>query len=64
VAEELFDRFGQGVENIVLIPSHGGVFEVEVNDALVFSKKELRRHAEPGEVSTLVARLLGASAPT
>ncbi len=33
-----------------LIPSTGGVFDVWVNGELIFSKKEVGRHAEPGEV--------------
>jgi selT/selW/selH-like putative selenoprotein len=33
-----------------LIESSGGVFEVMVDGALIFSKKNLRRHAQPGEV--------------
>lgn len=37
-----------------MIPSSGGVFEVSVDGALVFSKKALRRHAEPGEVVKLI----------
>lgn len=32
------------------MPSSGGVFEVEVDGDLVFSKKASGRHAEPGEV--------------
>ena len=36
-----------------LIPSSGGVFEVEVNGELVFSKKALGRHAEPGRSGQL-----------
>ena len=35
---------------IRLIPSSGGLFEVTVDGRLLFSKKALRRHAEPGEV--------------
>ena len=37
-----------------LVPSSGGCFEVEVNGELVFSKKTLGRHAEPGEVREAV----------
>ncbi len=37
-----------------LIAGGGGVFEVEVDGDLVFSKKALDRHAEPGEVLALV----------
>jgi selenoprotein W-related protein len=33
-----------------LIPSSGGVFDVTVDGKLIFSKKAVRRHAEPGEV--------------
>jgi len=40
---------------IQLIQSGGGVFEVVVDGRLIFSKKALGRHAEPGEV----VRLLG-----
>jgi selenoprotein W-related protein len=40
---------------VSLVESSGGVFEVTVDDRLVFSKRSLGRHAEPGEV----VRLLG-----
>ena len=40
--------------DVRLIPSSGGVFEVKVDSELVFSKKALRRHAEPGEVVKLI----------
>jgi selenoprotein W-related protein len=40
--------------DVRLIPSSGGVFEVKVDNELVFSKKALRRHAEPGEVVKLI----------
>jgi selT/selW/selH-like putative selenoprotein len=33
-----------------LIPSSGGKFELTINDELVFSKKQLKRHAEPNEL--------------
>jgi selenoprotein W-related protein len=37
-----------------LVPSSGGVFEVNVDGNLVFSKKALRRHPQPGEVLQLL----------
>jgi hypothetical protein len=40
--------------DVRLIPSSGGVFEVKADSDLVFSKKALRRHAEPGEVVKLI----------
>jgi hypothetical protein len=35
------------------------VFEVTVDDALVFSKRELGRHADPGEVLRLLRERIG-----
>lgn len=37
-----------------LIESSGGLFEVTVDGELVFSKKALGRHADPGEVVRLI----------
>ena len=37
-----------------LIPSRGGVFEVTVDGDLVFSKKQLGRHAEIDEIRQLI----------
>jgi selenoprotein W-related protein len=41
---------------MVLVPSSGGVFEVAVDGKLVFSKKALNRHAEPGEDLELISQ--------
>ena len=41
-----------------LIPATGGVFDVWVNGELVFSKKEVDRHAEPGEVRAGILKVL------
>lgn len=41
-----------------LIPATGGVFDVTVNGELVFSKHEVGRHAEPGEVRAGILRVL------
>jgi len=37
-----------------LVESSGGVFEVTVDGRLVFSKRALNRHAEPGEIMGLI----------
>ena len=52
MAAELRESF-PGIE-VALVPSSGGAFDVSVNGKLVFSKKQLRRHAEPGEVTAAV----------
>jgi selenoprotein W-related protein len=43
LAANLLDTFRQGIKNLTLIPSGGGVFEVEVNGKLAFSKKAAGR---------------------
>jgi selenoprotein W-related protein len=43
-----------------LLPGTGGIFEVTVNGDLIFSKKALGRHAEPGEVRQLILQKLDA----
>lgn len=53
MAAELKEAY-PGVD-IKMVPSSGGVFEVSVDGRLVFSKKALKRHAEPGEVVRLLA---------
>jgi selenoprotein W-related protein len=41
-----------------LFPRTGGVFDVTVNGDLVFSKKAIGRHAEPGEVKAAIMKKL------
>jgi selenoprotein W-related protein len=41
-----------------MIPSGGGVFEVTLDDRLLFSKKRLGRHAQPGEILRLIESAL------
>jgi selenoprotein W-related protein len=51
---ELLSEYEPEIETITLVPSDGGCFEVEVNDRLLYSKLQLHRHAEPGEIVGLV----------
>lgn len=46
-----------------LIPATGGVFEVTINGELVFSKRALGRHAEPGEIFALIHRKVEEARP-
>lgn len=58
LAGELLRDFEDEIEVLEILPSDGGRFEVRVNEALVFSKKEAGRHAEPGEVVGLIRKLV------
>ena len=46
------------IRSWTLTPSSGGVFEVTINGELVFSKKALGRHAEDGEIKTIITQKL------
>ena len=48
---ELKEKYGADIE---LISSDGGVFEVVVDGGLVFSKRQLSRFPEEGEVEGLI----------
>ena len=47
------------IEELTLIPSSGGRFEVLADDRMIFSKKAEGRHAEEGELLRLFGEKLG-----
>jgi selenoprotein W-related protein len=58
LANELLKEFEYDIGNLTLVPSDGGRFEVKVDEALVYSKLQTHRHAEPGEVLGLVRKVI------
>ncbi len=54
LASQLLEKYGNNIENLSLLPSDGGVFEITKNDILIFSKKKLGRFPEDSEVFDLV----------
>ncbi len=60
MAAELFMNFEPDIESLTVIPSDGGRFEITVDEQLLFSKHNLGRHAEAGEVAGLIADHLAA----
>jgi selenoprotein W-related protein len=57
--DELLKHYEHIIEEIKLIPSDGGKFEVTVNGQLLYSKLLTHRHAGPGEVLELVRKIVG-----
>ena len=55
---ELVRRFEYEIEDISLIPSDGGRFEISVNGNLIYSKLKTNRHAKSGEVLALVRKFI------
>ncbi|MBT3253719.1 MAG: hypothetical protein HN995_12465 [Candidatus Marinimicrobia bacterium] len=39
----ILDKFGSEVDNLTILPSSGGAYNVWKDDKLIFSKKELGR---------------------
>jgi selenoprotein W-related protein len=58
LAGDLLRNYEFEIEDLILVPSDGGRFEVTVNGQLVYSKLQAKRHAEQGEVVGLVKKLV------
>ncbi len=54
MADQLLEEFEHQIEQLTLIPSRGGVFEVIADETLVYSKKATGRHAEYDEVAEAI----------
>jgi selenoprotein W-related protein len=59
LTDELLTGWAPIIETIELIPSSKGRFEVTLDGDLIFSKAALGRHAEPGEIASLVRDHIG-----
>ncbi|GMR02360.1 MAG: hypothetical protein BMS9Abin20_0694 [Acidimicrobiia bacterium] len=59
MVQAILGKFEHYIDDVTVIPSKGGVFEVKVGDQLVFSKKELGRHATIDEVLESVDAIVG-----
>jgi selenoprotein W-related protein len=49
--EQLLEEFDDVIEEFTLIPSRGGVFEVDVDGVRIYSKKATGRHAEYEDIA-------------
>jgi selT/selW/selH-like putative selenoprotein len=62
--DELLQNYQHVIEEMTLITSTGGAFEVAVDGQVIFSKKNVeKRHAEPGEVLGRFKELIGPDVP-
>jgi selenoprotein W-related protein len=59
VAEDILSNYQHIIDTFTFIMGGKGVFDFRVNDETLFSKKQLGRHAEPGEVLALFKELIG-----
>jgi selenoprotein W-related protein len=54
MAQELLTTFEQEIAGVMLAPASGGIFEVRVDDELVWSRKEAGRFPDIKELKQLV----------
>jgi selenoprotein W-related protein len=60
---DLLRTYQHVIEELLVVPGRGGVFDVRVDGELLFSKKQAGRHAQPGEVLELFRQHVGSSVP-
>lgn len=51
------------IESFIFVTGTGGIFDFWVNGELLFSKKALGRHAQPGEMLALFRQYVGPETP-
>jgi len=56
----LLEEFEHKIDDVTVIPSRGGVFEVMANDELIYSKLATGEHAEYEDVAGPLRDLLNA----
>ena len=49
-ANDLLSNYQHVIESLTFVTGSKGVFDVEVDGEMIFSKHAVNRHAEPGEV--------------
>lgn len=58
LAQELLTTFEQDLTTVALKPVTGGIFEIRLNDQLVFSRKEAGRFPEAKEVKQRIRDII------
>ena len=56
---DLLSNYQHVIDDLTLITGSKGAFEVTVDGKLLYSKKAIGRHAEPGEILELFTELVG-----
>lgn len=54
MAQELLMTFTDKLPGVVLVPGTGGIFEIRLNNEVLFSRKSAGRFPEPREIKQLV----------
>ena len=60
---EILHDYQHVISELLVVTSQGGIFDVEVDGTLIYSKALTGRHANPGEVLGLFRDLVGPETP-
>ncbi len=58
IAQELLNTFSETIDELILVPSTGGIFEIYVNEKIVWSRKEKEGFPEIKELKQLVRDII------
>lgn len=60
---DLLTHYQHVISELRVVTGAKGIFDVAIDDQLIYSKHETGRHAEPGEVVELFSEFVGADVP-
>lgn len=63
-AHDLLGHYQHIIEELTLVTGSSGIFDVDVDGEILYSKHSIGRHAEPGEVLDLFAERYAAGLVT
>lgn len=63
MVSEVLNEFQNHIDDFLLIPSSGGVFELHAGDTVVYSKKTTGKHVEFAEIAPNLRKILGRPNP-
>ena len=58
LAQELLSSFEKELQEVILVPSSGGILEIRIDDHLLFSNKKENRLPEVREIKLLIRDLI------
>lgn len=54
VTQEILNSFENDIQEISLIPSSGGIFEIRINEEVVWSLRSNKKFPQPKEIKQIV----------
>ncbi len=59
MADEILTNYQHIINEFTFVTGSKGVFDFKIDGELLFSKKQLNRHANPGEILELFKEYIG-----